>query len=166
MNRDAVVHLIENIWPVLRERFPQLLLTLIGAGPPPEIKALVAAHPEIRMTGYVEDIRVPLRQANVVLLPLRIGWGIRGRVYEVMSLGVPVIASPVAVDGMELQDGDGILLATSPEQYADAVGRFLGDPQLRRSVGARGRQVAVASASIAATYDRLTQDLANRWLVS
>lgn len=163
MNRDAVVHLIDDIWPVLKGRFPELTLSLIGAGAPPEVRERVARHPEISLTGYVEDIRDPISRCQAILLPLRIGWGIRGRVYEVLSLGVPVIASPVAVDGMDLPEDDGIVLASQPEDVAAALQRILEDPEHRRQMGQRGRRLAVQQASFAATYDRLAQFLARRW---
>jgi glycosyltransferase involved in cell wall biosynthesis len=163
MNRDAVVHLLDDIWPQLRRRFPDLTLSLIGAGASAEIQERVAQHPEISLTGYVEDIRAPISQCQAILLPLRIGWGIRGRVYEILSLGVPVIASPVSVDGMDLPEGEGIVRATRPEEIAVALERLLQDPEHRRQMGQRGRRVAVEQASFAATYDRLARDLATRW---
>jgi len=163
MNRDAVEHLVQDIWPLLQPQDADLSLSLIGAGAPPDIQALVSADPAIHMTGYVEDIRPPISACQVILLPLRIGWGIRGRVYEVLALGVPVISTPVAVDGMGLEDGDGIVLASQPEEFASAVSRILHDPEWRRSLATRGRQVAEERASFAATYDRLALDLRDRW---
>ena len=94
--------------------------------------------------------------------PLRIGWGIRGRVFEVMALGVPVVATPVAVDGMGLEDGEGILMARTPAEFTDIVARLLIDAPWRQEVGERGRRVAVQKASIGATYDRLAAFLRDR----
>lgn len=162
MNRDAVLHLVEDIWPKLRARRPGLELHLIGAGAPPEVRALSSSHPEIHVSGYVEDIRDPLRKSSIVLLPLRFGWGIRGRVYEVMSLGIPVVATPVAVEGMQLEDGAGIVLASTPDEMIAAVLRLLDDEAWRQSVGSGGRRLAVGTASIAATYGQLTRQLAGR----
>ena len=163
MNRDAVAYLLDEVWPALRSAMPQLSLILIGAGAPADMQALVKATAGVSMTGYVEDIRRPLGAAQMVLLPLRIGWGIRGRVYEVMSLGVPVIATPVAIEGMGLHDGDGLLLASSPEEFVSAVRSIVEDPLLRQRLGEKGRQIAVQTASFQATYDRLAEDLAGRW---
>jgi glycosyltransferase involved in cell wall biosynthesis len=165
MNHDAVLHLIEDLWPLLKRRNPDLKLRLIGAGAAAELLALVEKHPDIECTGYVEDVRLPICACQVIILPLRIGWGIRGRVYEVMSLGVPVIATPIAVEGMGLVDGEGILLAAGVDAVADQVDRLLEEPARRRALGAEGRRVAIAKASFAATYDRLSahlQELAGR----
>lgn len=162
MNRDAVQYLVRDILPRIRERVPGARLTIVGAFPPPEMAALAERDPGITVTGYVEDVRQPLSEAGVVVCPLRFGYGIRGRVFELMSMGVPVVATPVAVDGMELVSGDGILVAESPSDFADAVAQVLADPTLRADLARRGRQVAVDRMSISATYDRLADILDRR----
>jgi glycosyltransferase involved in cell wall biosynthesis len=162
MNRDAVQYLVRDILPRIRERVPGARLTIVGAFPPPEIAALAARDPGITVTGYVEDVRQPLSEAGVVVCPLRFGYGIRGRVFELMSMGVPVVATPVAVEGMELASGDGILLAENPNDFADAVAQVLSDATLRTDLGRRGRQITVERMSIAATYDRLAEILDKR----
>ena len=96
------------------------------------------------------------------MLPLRIGWGIRGRVFELMSLGVPVVATPIAVEGMGLRAGEGIVIAESPDEIAIAVDRILADPAGCAELGRRGREYAVAHVSLAATYGRLSGFLAGR----
>jgi glycosyltransferase involved in cell wall biosynthesis len=94
--------------------------------------------------------------------PLRFASGIRGRLYEVMSLAVPVVATPVAVRGMGLRDGDGVVVAESPEPFAAAVARLLQDANERARLGARGRALAEERMSIAATFGRLADDLIRR----
>jgi glycosyltransferase involved in cell wall biosynthesis len=162
MNRDAAQFLVQDILPRLRDRVPDVQLTLVGAFPPPEIAALPGRDPGIAVTGYVEDVRVPLSRAAVVVCPLRFGYGIRGRIYELLSMNVPVVATPIAVAGMGLNDGDGLVLADGAPGVADAIARLLENPAERDAIAARGRAIAVARMSIQATYDRLTDLLADR----
>jgi glycosyltransferase involved in cell wall biosynthesis len=162
MNRDAVHWLVDDILPRLRQRVPEVRLTLVGAFPPPEILALPARDPGITVTGYVEDVRRPLSEAGVVVCPLRFGYGIRGRIYELLSMNVPVVATPVAVAGMDLVPGDGIVLADGAEAFADAVAALLANPEQRAAVARRGREIAVTRMSIAATYDRLADELVRK----
>jgi glycosyltransferase involved in cell wall biosynthesis len=159
MNQDAVMHLIDDILPRIRERLPDARLTIVGSNPSPELQERVAGEPNIVLTGYVSDVRLPLAQAGVVILPLRFGYGIRGRVFELLAMALPVIVSPVAVAGMGLEDGDGLLLADSPADFAAAVERVLGDPALRAALGRRGRALAESRLSLAATYDPLVEYL-------
>ncbi|MFQ5599018.1 MAG: glycosyltransferase family 4 protein [Candidatus Krumholzibacteriia bacterium] len=162
VNRDALQHLVHNILPRIRERVPGSRLTIVGAFPTPEARAMAERDPNITLTGYVEDVREPLAEAGVVVVPLRFGYGIRGRVFELLSMSVPVVATPVAVAGMELSSGDGLLLAERPNDFADAVVQVLSDPTLRADLRRRGREIAVSRLSIAATYDRLTRFLERR----
>jgi glycosyltransferase involved in cell wall biosynthesis len=162
MNRDAIAYLVDEILPRLRRRIPDVRLSLVGAYPPPEVAALPARDSGITVTGYVEDLRRPLSEAGVVVCPLRFGYGFRGRIYELLSMNVPVVATPVAVAGMDLVPGDGIVLAEGAEAFAGAVAELLADPERRAAVARRGREIAVERMSIAATYDRLADELERR----
>ncbi len=162
MNRDAVQYLVHDLLPRIRARRPGTRLVIVGAFAGPEIHAMAAADPLITVTGYLEDVRAPLAAAGAVLCPLRFGYGIRGRIYELLAMGVPVVATPIAVEGMELPSGDGLLLAADPEAFADAVVRVLSETALRAELARRGRDIAVERMSIGATYDRLTEFLVRR----
>jgi glycosyltransferase involved in cell wall biosynthesis len=159
MNVDALTHLVEEILPRIRKRVPGAHLTVVGASPSEKMLRRAASDRGITFTGYLDDVREPLARAGVAVLPLRFGHGVRGRVYELLAMAVPVVVSPVAVAGMDLEPGDGLLFADSPDAFADAVARVLGDPQLRARLGERGRQLAVSQVSLAATYDRLVEFL-------
>jgi glycosyltransferase involved in cell wall biosynthesis len=159
LNTDAVEHLVRDILPRLRARLPGVRLTLVGSSPTPAMRRLAAADAAITLTGWVEDVRQPLGRAGVVVLPLRMGHGIRGRVFELLSMAIPVVATPVAVAGMDLESGDGLLLADSPDACAAAVERVLREPELRAGLGRRGRQLALARLGMQPTYDRLAARL-------
>src|SRR5262249_6044016 len=162
MNRDAFQHLVENILPRLRARVPDVRLTVVGAFPGADVREIAARDGGITVTGYVEDVRVPLATAGVVVCPLRYAYGIRGRIYELMSMSVPRVVTPVAIEGMELEPGDGLLVEETPDAFAAAVTRVLAEPDLQSRLGTRGRQIAVGRMSIGATYDRLADFLEQR----
>ena len=162
MNRDAVQYLVRDILPRIRERVPGARLTIVGAFPPPEVIDMARRDRNITVTGYVEDVRQPLARAGVVVCPLRFGYGIRGRIFELLSMSIPVVATSVAVDGMELRSGDGLLLADEPAAFAAAVASLLEDATLRSDLAARGRDIAVERMSLAATYDHLAALLDQR----
>jgi glycosyltransferase involved in cell wall biosynthesis len=159
MNRDAIEFLVHEILPRLRARIPGVRLTLVGAYPQPEHLEMARRDPGITLTGYVEDVRGPLARAGVVVCPLRFGYGIRGRIFELLAMRVPVVATSIAVEGMDLVSGDGLVLADGADAFADAVAALLGDAKLRADLARRGRELAVERMSIAATYDRLAEFL-------
>jgi glycosyltransferase involved in cell wall biosynthesis len=162
MNQDAVQFLIDEILPRIRQRHPDARLRVVGSSPSADMLAHAARDPGITFTGYLPDVRAALAGTAVSVLPLRIGWGIRGRVFELMALGVPVVATPIAVEGMGLPPGEGIVIAETPDEIAVAVDRILSDPALRADLGRRGREYAVAHVSLAATYGRLSDFLGAR----
>ena len=131
MNIDAVDFLVHDILPRIVRRLPDVRLTLLGASPSPEMRRLAHHDARIRVTGFVEDVRPFLARAGVVICPLRFAYGIRGRLLEVLSLGVPVVATPLAVDGMGLSDAAGVERAADASGLADAVVRLLEDPAAR-----------------------------------
>ena len=162
MNRDAAQYLVHEILPLLRARVPGIRLSIVGSFAGADIHALAARDPAVTVTGYVEDVRVPLASAGAVLCPLRYGYGIRGRVYELMSMSVPLVVTSVAIEGMELVSGDGLLVADGAAAFADAVARVLADADLATRLGRCGREIAVERMSIAATYDRFGEFLDHR----
>jgi glycosyltransferase involved in cell wall biosynthesis len=159
MNRDAVEFLVGEILPRIRAKVPQVRLTLVGSSPQPEQLEMVRRDPGITLTGYVEDVRRPLAQAAVVVCPLRFGYGIRGRIFELLAMQVPVVATSIAVAGMDLVSGDGLLLAVGAADFAAAVVDLLEHPERGAALAQRARALAVERMSIGATYDRLAEFL-------
>ena len=112
----------------------------MGNQPPPEISGLAAE--DITITGYVPDIQTYLNRCRVALAPLRFGAGIKGKVGEALAAGLPVVATPMAVEGMGLEHGRHLLLAKSPDEFAAAVIRVYHDPRLWRQLAATGQELA------------------------
>lgn len=103
-NIDAALHLIEDVFPRLLKSVPDAELLIVGHSPTP---ALVAAGQRrgVTVTGFVDDVRPYLERATVFAAPLRFGAGIQNKVLEAMAMEVPVIASPVAADGLITENG-------------------------------------------------------------
>ena len=161
MNRDAAVSGGRHP-AALRARVPRRAAHLGRRLPAAGALRDGEARPRDPLTGYVEDVRGPLSRAAVVVCPLRFGYGIRGRIFELLSMNVPVVATPIAVAGMDLAAGDGLMLAEGADAFATAVADLLCDPARRAALAERGREVAVQRMSIEATYDKLVEHLAQR----
>jgi polysaccharide biosynthesis protein PslH len=119
-NIDAALYFAKKIWPLIRERRPDLRFVIVGAHPAKEILALrdVAG---VSVTGTVDDVRPYYRSALAAVVPLRVGGGTRLKVLEAMAAGTPVISTTLGAEGLAVTNGKDILLADSPEAIADAV---------------------------------------------
>jgi len=136
-NVDAVLWYAREVLPLLRTRLPGVITTVVGADPPPPLLAL-ATH-DLVIAGFVEDVDPLFAGARVSIAPLRYGAGVKGKVNQAMSYGVPVVATPAAVEGMGLTNGLDVLVAEQPQAFADAIVRAYTDDALWRKLALGGR---------------------------
>jgi polysaccharide biosynthesis protein PslH len=139
-NVDAARRLALRIFPCVRERSPESLLYLVGDKPPPDVRAL--ARDGIVVTGGVPEVESYLNRAAVVAAPLRVGGGMRLKVLEALGAGKALVATPRAVEGLAIRDGEHALVADSDAAFADALLRLLDDQDERRRLGASARSWA------------------------
>jgi polysaccharide biosynthesis protein PslH len=139
-NVDAAIHLAHEILPRVRERVPQAQLQLVGNRPPAAVENLAGPHVEV--TGRVPDTTPYLQGAAVVTVPLRLGGGMRIKVMEALAAGRPVVASSLAVAGIDLADGEHALIRDDPDRFAMAVVDLLCDREARARLGRNGRRWA------------------------
>jgi GT2 family glycosyltransferase/glycosyltransferase involved in cell wall biosynthesis len=118
-NIDAVLFFLKEIYPLVRDRLYEAKFYIIGDKPPPEVVALATEN--IIVTGLQRDVRPFFDSVRLSVAPLRFGAGVKGKINQSMALGVPVVATSVAAEGMELQDHEDILLADEPEDFARAL---------------------------------------------
>ena len=118
-NIDAAVYFIKNIFPLIQEKLPGIRFLAIGSKPPKELTDM--ATEQIIVTGFVEDLNPLLDQVRVAVAPLRYGAGIKGKIGTTLSVGLPCVATTIAAEGMELTEGEEILIADQPQDFADAV---------------------------------------------
>ncbi len=124
-NVDAVLWLVKAIFPRIRERLPEVELHLIGSRMPDEIRALQG--PGVQVHGFVADLEPWLNGCRISLAPLRYGAGVKGKVNQAMSHGLPVVATTCAAEGMFLESERDVLLADSAEAFAEQVIRLYQD---------------------------------------
>lgn len=127
-NVDAMLYFCESILPKIHRRMPEVILYIVGNAPTEEIKAL--ASRTIIVTGWVPDTRPYLEKCHVSIVPLRYGAGLKGKVGEAMMAGIPVVTTPVGIQGMDIEDGIQVLVRTSDEEFAAAVISLLNDNDL------------------------------------
>ena len=141
-NVDAVQWFVRDIWPAIRKEMPHATFQVVGRNPPSELSGL-SSHHGVDVTGTVEDVRPYLAGAEVVVVPLRIGSGTRLKIYEAMAMKKAVISTPLGAEGLPLQDGSEILLPREVDQFAAAVVRVLGMPNLRERLAANSQSLVL-----------------------
>jgi GT2 family glycosyltransferase len=128
-NVDAVRWLLQDIFPRIRQRRPDLQLHLVGAEPPTEIQSL-AEDQNVVLHGHLPGLDGLLDETRIALAPLRYGAGVKGKVNHALARGLPVVATSCAVEGMRLVPGESVLIADDAQTFADAVIRLNDDPRL------------------------------------
>ncbi len=136
---DAVLWLVDAILPILRRRYPELDLWIVGKEPPAAVEAL--ASEGVFVTGLVEDVTPYYERATLAVVPLRAGGGSRLKILEAMALARPVVSTSVGAEGIDVTDGHDILLADDADAFASAVSRLLDEPDLWRSLAGNARRL-------------------------
>jgi len=140
MNIDAVDWFARRVFPRVREAVFDAEFWIVGRNPAPKVKAL-ASLPGIRVTGQVEDVRSYYARANVAVAPFRYGGGTKLKVLEAMALGVPLVATPVGCQGIDVTPGKHLFKKDNKEAFAQRVVSLLRDESLRRRMAAEARRL-------------------------
>ncbi len=150
-NENAVKWLTEAIMPAIRQRVGQhnAILTVIGRGPTDWMKQQ-AATGAFELHGDVPDVAPYYEACDAVLVPIRAGGGTRIKILEAFGYGRVVISTTLGAEGIVAGHGSELLIANSPEEFADAAGRLLEEPQLSQELIAHGRQRVMERYSMAA----------------
>ena len=115
-NIDAILFFVKEIYPLLSEHLRDAKFYIIGDKPPPEVAEL--ATERIVVAGLQRDVRSFFDSVKLSIAPLRFGAGVKGKINQSMAFGVPVVATSMAIEGMELKDREDILVADEPEEFA------------------------------------------------
>ncbi|MEP6936774.1 MAG: glycosyltransferase [Chthoniobacterales bacterium] len=118
-NVDAVLYFVQEIYPFLRDRLAGAKFYVIGDKAPPSVIALASEN--VIITGLQSDVRPYFDSVKLSVAPLRWGAGVKGKINQSMSFGVPVVATSIAVEGMDLIDREEILVADAPEDFAQTL---------------------------------------------
>ncbi len=143
-NRNGLHFLLEQVFPRVWAKLPDARLTLVGGG----LSEPPSADPRVEAVGFVSDLRAAYAGARCAVVPLLQGGGTPLKFIEALAYGLPVIATPRAAAGLDVQDGENCLLAEGAEEFAAALVRVLaeGAPEL----GLRGRELAAERYSVEA----------------
>lgn len=145
-NLDGLQYFCAEIFPLIQQQCPHVALHIVGRDPPPEIQQLATTTigaPGISVTGFVDDVRPYLDQATVFICPLRKGAGIKNKLLQAWSMGLPIVATSITLGGLKAEEGNNVLIADTPADFAAAVLRLFQDAALCQHLSTQARQTAV-----------------------
>jgi glycosyltransferase involved in cell wall biosynthesis len=140
-NEDAVMYFVNQILPRVHSHIPKARLLVVGRRPSERLRALANRNDALEITGQVADIRPYVQRASVCIVPLRVGGGTRLKIFEAMAMGKAIVSSSVGAEGLPVNDGDNIILANDPEEFAGRVVELLRGQEARRRLGQAARQL-------------------------
>ncbi|MGA2912007.1 MAG: glycosyltransferase [Methanoregula sp.] len=131
-NIDAMRWFVKEIFPHIMQGVSDIKLYIIGSNPPQEIENL--AFNNIVVVGYCEDLTPYFNNCRVFIAPLRYGAGVKGKINQSMSYGLPVVTTPIGAEGMNLIDGNNVLIGQTPVEFAKKVLQIYKDKELWETI--------------------------------
>jgi glycosyltransferase involved in cell wall biosynthesis len=139
-NIEAVDFLVKKVWPLIKKAVPSARLMIVGNAPTKTVLNYGLKDPQITVAGKVADIRDAFTSAHVLVAPVFSGKGTRYKILEAMASGTPVVASKIAVEGLDVRDGEDVLTSNQAVDMADLTVRLLSDTKLWHKLADNGRR--------------------------
>lgn len=153
-NIGAVQWFTRAIFPLIQTEVPNAQFKIVGSNPPPEVLEL-SSHNGVEVTGFVPETSPLLNKASVSVAPLLYGGGMKGKVTEALSHGIPVVTTTFGVQGLTLKPSEEILIANSESEFANAVCWVLKNPAEAERIGLQGQKAIERICGIETVSTRL-----------
>jgi glycosyltransferase involved in cell wall biosynthesis len=136
-NIEGATSFVRNVWPMIQQEHTDLRFTIVGRNPPPAVTEL-SSIAGVEVTGSVADVRPYYREALAAVVPLKVGGGSRLKILEAMAAGVPLISTTLGAEGLQVTDGENILIADSPFELTNGIFKVINGAELRARLIAGG----------------------------
>ena len=141
-NADGIRWFFNEVFPLVRQRVPDVTLTIIGNHPPQDFLDLAARDPMIKVTGYVPELAPYLEESALMVVPVRAGGGMRVRILEAFAYAMPVVTTTIGLEGIQAEPEHEVLLADTPKDFADRVSGLLENMGMQETLSINGRHLA------------------------
>ena len=158
-NVDGILWFIREVFPLIRQRMPDVQFDIIGARPPREIINYSSAENHINVTGYVKDLTPYLQQSRLMVVPLRAGGGMRVKILNNLAQAIPVVTTSIGCEGIAVEHGKHLLIADSPQDFAEAVIALMESPQKAQELGENGRNLILERYDFRVAFSNLADIL-------
>ena len=118
-------------------------MTILGKNPPTDFLKMAEDNPgKVTVTGYVPELTPYMQRAALMVIPVRAGSGMRVRILEALALGMPIVTTTVGLEGIDARNDEEVLVSDTPDDFAAAVIRLMGDADLQAKLAQNGRRLA------------------------
>lgn len=131
-NYDGMIWFLDNIFPIIKKSIPQAKVYIVGSNPPAALKK--RQSDSVIVTGFVDDVRPYVDQSSVFVVPLNMGSGTRLKVVEALSMEKPVVSTSIGCEGIDVEDGEHLVVRDEPAAFAEAVVQLFNDSQLQNKL--------------------------------
>jgi GT2 family glycosyltransferase/SAM-dependent methyltransferase len=156
-NVDAVTYLVREVMPRVWLRNPDVSVTIVGGSAPSQVEAL--ASPRVDIRGWVEDLHPLLDGMRTMVVPVRFGAGVKGKITQGLAVGLPIVTTPVGAEGLDGRDGENMLIGKDAEGLAERIVRVIADDELWQSLSNGGQELAARKCSLDILDERLREAL-------
>jgi glycosyltransferase involved in cell wall biosynthesis len=142
-NEDAIQWFTKEIFPLVKRMIPNATLTVVGRDPYPSLIDLAKIDSSIIVTGRVDDVRPYIERAAAYVVPIRVGGGTRLKIYEAMAMAKPIVSTTVGAEGLPVRDQEELLIADTPEAFANSIISVLREESLGARLGANAAKLVI-----------------------
>lgn len=143
-NEDAMLFFAKEVWPLLRNQMPDVVMNVVGSSPNPYLLKLAAEDNNFIVHGFVDDVRDYISSASIYVCPIRDGGGTKLKMLDAFAMGIATVAHPIACEGLDTKDDFNVLLASTPEQFVEKIRLLLMQPEARNKLGENARNTAIS----------------------
>ena len=154
-NIDGIDWFVRQVYPRIKQSYPHVSLDIVGRRPAAAVQALAQNDDSVNVYGSVPDVRPYMSEADIFVVPLRIGSGTRLKIFEAMAMRRPVVSTTIGAEGLPVDHGRHLLLADSAEDYAGAVVSLLQDPPRKQAVACAGHELVTENYSWTTVSEKL-----------
>jgi len=157
-NVDAIEWFVREILPILRNKWPAVELLVVGSNAPENV-ARLSSVPNVKFLGHQNDVSGLLGTSSVSIAPLRYGAGMKGKVTQALSWGLPVVTTTIGAQGLGAVHEKHLRLADSKEDFASEVYECLANPSRAAEMGKAGRSLIANLCGEKSIIERLEKEL-------
>lgn len=137
-NAVAAIDFVNKVFPIIKKEIPGIKFYIVGKEPPQKVKDLERTEGVV-VTGFVDDVREYLANADAAVIPLQIGGGTRLKILEAMSMKIPVVSTVLGAEGLKVEDGKNILIVRNGDEFALKVLEVIQNKNLSKQLADNGR---------------------------
>jgi len=138
-NQDGIMFFLDEIYPLIKNEIPEAKIYVVGSRPPERLQKY--ATDDVIITGFVDDVRPYIDRSSVYVVPLNMGSGTRLKVLEAMSMEIPIVSTSIGCEGIEIKDGENILVRNEPQEFANAVIELMRNKKLSNDLVKEGYEL-------------------------